>query len=564
MGEATGGGPTEYGYLLNTKATCVCSPSCRRKPRLFEPPSHKCAGYAGIITLSFSPRSTMISIGAALAGIVLLWFLRSWYEFEVMKAKLRAIPTVGSSNFFTYPLVALRFMMNGHNMPLLSRMTTQHPNSAFKIRTPITPSGWLVLGTGHQFVEDLRRASTEQLSFFHAAGYILGAPWLNGNRDADTSKPHHFDAVRVSLTRSFPSRFEDIRDEIEASVSDSFGLTQDWNEIVLFKALVSVVTRTSNRLFVGLPLCRDKEFLQILQTLAIKRAVAGNAFQFLPGFLKPHFGRLISPIATAIKQLEPILTPMIRERLKQEEAMGPDWPERPNDLLSWILECAPPHKRTVDDLIFRIIVLNFVSVHTTSVTLTNAIFDLAAHPEYIQPLRDEMEGVIKQNGWSKDAMSKMRKLDSFVKESSRMRGIGSIAMARKVMSDFALSDGTVIPEGCTVAIASRGLHYDPEHYDNPHEFDGYRFLKMRESDEGEEMKHQMISLEHDFLLFGNGRSACPGRFFAVNEAKTIISHIVLNYDIKLPEGATSHPDPRWFSSSYLPNSAAHLVVRKRQ
>lgn len=94
----------------------------------------------------------------------------------------------------------------------------------------------------------------------------------------------------------------------------------------------------------------------------------------------------------AVMGLEPMLGPMIRDRLNKEEAMGSKWPERPvslnlkspyyplicsasqKDLLSWLLDYAPQEKRNVSDLMFRIISLNFVSVHTTSIVRSGLPF----------------------------------------------------------------------------------------------------------------------------------------------------------------------------------------------
>jgi len=35
----------------------------------------------------------------------------------------------------------------------------------------------------------------------------------------------------------------------------------------------------------------------------------------------------------------------------------------------------------------------------------------------------------------------------------------------------------------------------------------------------------------DFVVFGLGRHACPGRFFAFHELKCTISHLVRNFEI---------------------------------
>ncbi len=62
--------------------------------------------------------------------------------------------------------------------------------------------------------------------------------------------------------------------------------------------------------------------------------------------------------------------------------------------------------------------------HLLFQTLTHALFDLASMPQYIQPLRKEIESVIATDGWTKLSMDKMWKLDSFLKESQRHNGLG--------------------------------------------------------------------------------------------------------------------------------------------
>lgn len=56
--------------------------------------------------------------------------------------------------------------------------------------------------------------------------------------------------------------------------------------------------------------------------------------------------------------------------------------------------------------------------------LTNALYDLAAYPQYVEAMREEVEEVILSEGWTKAAMGKMRKVDSFLKESQRMAAGG--------------------------------------------------------------------------------------------------------------------------------------------
>ena len=74
--------------------------------------------------------------------------------------------------------------------------------------------------------------------------------------------------------------------------------------------------------------------------------------------------------------------------------------------------------------------MSFASINTTTNALVFIVLDLASRPEYTQPLREEIEDVIKQDNVEEDengvlrfkqtSLAKLWKLDSFMKESSRL------------------------------------------------------------------------------------------------------------------------------------------------
>lgn len=85
-----------------------------------------------------------------------------------------------------------------------------------------------------------------------------------------------------------------------------------------------------------------------------------------------------------------------------------------------------------DRLAARMLFLNFVSLHTTTtvtsllyhstdlLNFVHAAYNLAAHPEYMEPLREDVQSAISEEGWTKKGVMRMRKLDSFIKETMRM------------------------------------------------------------------------------------------------------------------------------------------------
>ncbi len=55
--------------------------------------------------------------------------------------------------------------------------------------------------------------------------------------------------------------------------------------------------------------------------------------------------------------------------------------------------------------------------------MTQVLYRLLSHPEYIEPLRQEVDAVISEEGWTKDGIDKMHKIDSFLHETQRLDGI---------------------------------------------------------------------------------------------------------------------------------------------
>jgi len=51
------------------------------------------------------------------------------------------------------------------------------------------------------------------------------------------------------------------------------------------------------------------------------------------------------------------------------------------------------------------------------------LYRLLANPEYIEPLREEVDAVIEEEGWTKGGIDKLHKMDSFLRETQRLDGL---------------------------------------------------------------------------------------------------------------------------------------------
>jgi cytochrome P450 len=114
-----------------------------------------------------------------------------------------------------------------------------------------------------------------------------------------------------------------------------------------------------------------------------------------------------------------------------------------------------------------------------------------------------------------------------------------------------------IPRGTNIAVDS-SMMWDPATYPDPFVYDGYRFLRLRESGN---TGAALASSSPEHIAFGIGKPICPGRFFASNEVKIALAKILLTYDVRLPEGFK----PKVFEMGFemLSDLGAKLEIRKR-
>lgn len=472
----------------------------------------------------------------------------------ITRAKLKAIPTVGSSGIITSWIDAVKFIR--HAKEIIQEGHKMYHGSVFKV--PLLDK-WMVVVSGSEKINDIRKSTREQLSSVDAFVDHLQTDYtVDPCVGADN---YLAEVVRGAFTRNISTCFADVQDEIKAAFIDNVPMTEDWIEVPAYEKILQIICRASNRMFIGLPLCRNPEYLKLNIDFTIDVFVYARIINFFPTFMKPFLGSIFTPRRRAMAKAEKFLGQTIQERLYQEKIHGKDWPGKPNDMLSWLLDGSNGNeeRRTVQSLCTRMLFTNLGAIHTTSNAFTTALYALAAHPEYVETLRTEVESVIEEEGNTKDAMGKMNQLDSFLKESQRLYGdFGVFVMSRVARKDFVFSDGTVVPAGSHIAVAALGTHLDEENYEDPLEFKPWRFSEKRKQ-EGESVRHQMATPSLDFVFFGHGRSTCPGRFFAVNELKALMTYVLMNFDVKMDKV----PPSMWFSGDQFPDQSSKVLFRKR-
>lgn len=132
------------------------------------------------------------------------------------------------------------------------------------------------------------------------------------------------------------------------------------------------------------------------------------------------------------------------------------------------------------------------------------------------------------------------------------------------MQPVKLSVGPELPVGTNVVcVDAHHINFSPEIWDQPEEFDGLRHYRAHQQ-LGNEQHFKFANLGADSPGWGDGPQACPGRMFADNTLKIILTHLLVHYEFKLCPGEDKPKKGSMPNGSMYPDINAKLLFRSRK
>ncbi|KAI0425478.1 cytochrome P450 monooxygenase [Xylaria sp. FL1042] len=428
-----------------------------------------------------------------------------------------------------------------------------------------------ILIISNKYVDQLRNMPEERISPIEA--HIKNLLGHVSTTDILLNTNLHTRMLQQKLTTSLSLIMPIMKNELDYALNVELPKNDDeWVLVSVYDILLRLIARVSARVFIGYPDCRNEEWLStsihytenVFITVMTLRMLPRYWHYVIAPFL-PSYWRLQYNLRSAKR----IIGPLVEQR-KRCAAQGehPEGYEVKQDLLQWMIDGANESEGKPETMAHIQLVVTLASIHTTTMAATHALYDLCANPSYFDPLRKELVSALGETcGWQKTTLVKLRKMDSFLKESQRMSPPSQLAFNRVVRERLELSDGTVLPVGTHFAMASDAIMHDKTKLageGDPGEFDGFRYLKLREDPADLENIHryQFASTDNNSLHFGHGRYACPGRFFASNEIKMILGSLLLDYEFKFPDGQ-GRPENMSADENIFPDPGKKVLLRRR-
>jgi hypothetical protein len=157
-------------------------------------------------------------------------------------------------------------------------------------------------------------------------------------------------AIKVDLTRNISSVLDCLQDEVKYSLDKEIGACPDWKPIQLYGAMARVVALMSGRTFVGLPLSREEDWLDVSINFTRDAVAAANAARKWNYLVRPF----VAPFLKEIRRIKgykarggELLAPYMEQKLLD---VVNDEPKKSVDkeqsaFTGWVLKYTKDHEK---------------------------------------------------------------------------------------------------------------------------------------------------------------------------------------------------------------------------
>ncbi|CAG8556264.1 11565_t:CDS:10, partial [Diversispora eburnea] len=427
------------------------------------------------------------------------------------------------------PMVPYKFPIIGHTLDYLFNAENFFAECRQKYGDPfnIFVFGQVMTIAGNEIAHEVFRTDVFSLSSASRDTFPLYRV-LKSFDDPETVE-RVVKTIREGITAKLPLYTGRMQKQLMISINKEIGDCSNPKFVITAKEnFSSMIARPVADILVGQEISKNEDVVKAFADFT-KDFTSILAIPPILSFIHPKLHTQVitlplrfgwNPIGKHLNTLKKNLRPVLEKRLKDKEILGDKY-EPPLDIIEYLLNnpeyetkvIADDYLNIICEFLFSIIV---ASIHTTSRHLTCALYDFAGRPELWDDIYEEQVKIDKEcNGeLSSQHINKMVKLDTTV--------------PHRCLESYTLKNGMQIPKGRIVQTYLMDIHYNTTAYGpEPRSFLPYHGL---------ENNIPASKTDKNYFIFGSGRHACPGRFFAVNEIKVGMHKLILNYHIKTPSG----------------------------
>ncbi|GAB1195930.1 hypothetical protein APSETT444_005195 [Aspergillus pseudonomiae] len=339
----------------------------------------------------------------------------------------------------------------------------------------------------------------------------------------DASALHSFAKVlQNDLTRNVAQTEQDVLTEVQHIMDEIVGQTDSWKEVNMVQVFERIMYQATQRVYVGLALCRDPTYMAYVKGYARSLGTAMVfAAQLTPWPLRQVTALLAGlPVYYYVLRVRSYLSPLFKERMERLKAKDRTKDNllegEPGNLITWmsnsVIAGVGPKSVSPSEMVTWLGILALLPTDNLWTTCTNVLLDLLSSESeyaYLDSIRDEAKSVFASSKKSGQPVSHgLNHIDSAIRESLRMNSLSPRSLHRQVVrrGGVVLPDGQKVPTGTWLCVLSGNIQRDDNFYDDAQTYEPFRFVpKLAGAGSG---KAPVLPLTNEkYLTFGHGRHA---------------------------------------------------------
>ncbi|KAM7200669.1 Cytochrome P450 [Naviculisporaceae sp. PSN 640] len=486
------------------------------------------------------------------------------------------LPVVKLGRDYNYPALLAQAAKDHPDTPYIIKSSGYDyivfPSSCFDEikRLPITTASMVEWYT-HVFFQGWRFLGSDKSNLHKTIGLDLTRAVSGGMQNGVLSE-------RVRMTH-VDKAFEKVLGKLSgAKESERFPLYTTTQEIIAITNAASLL---------GEDMANNRQWITVSQSFPMAVMIAVFICHAVPRMLRPIVATFAFLPAWGIYwYMHILLRPMVKrdiQRIAQQSSSEKERAAEKYPMTAWLLSRyqqeqnsngdghqLEPKSVLINQILHDYIVLSFEATASTAATIYFILGELVTRPGLVEELREEMKTM--QDG--NRGVESLDKLDSVMRESSRVNNFNHLSLFRRLLKPAQFSTGPPVtfPAGSLLCVDAYSIANSPVLWKDPgpEVFDPLRFWKLTrkrshsmDEEDGNNKLYKFTSLGSDAPGWGGGSQACPGRVFAGNTIKLFLTKLLMEYDIGLAEGEKKPSRSSMPNGAVAPDMGAGIMLRRR-
>lgn len=236
-------------------------------------------------------------------------------------------------------------------------------------------------------------------------------------------------SARLNLNHALNKLIEPMQISCFQAAAEVMPDCPDWTSVVMYPNILELFSRMSACVMVG-PELSDKwpaiSLKYINRVLAAQGAIRKKYYPALY-WTAAYFNPEVAAVNHARREAAELVRPTLEAR-EADHAANRENAEKHDDFIQWIMENYRANGKTItpDETVQNIFIVMFASMHGTSFIALQSLFSLLGTTGAVAEVREEIERVSKEelensHLWTRHALSQLRTMDSFMKETLRTK-----------------------------------------------------------------------------------------------------------------------------------------------